>query len=371
MPIRSSDITTARIARTADKLLDLADAQALVAAAGKSVSPNDLKDLEEALKPKSGEYKVAVDAGTFLRREIRTLKAMQSEVKAQNSEVERRAPSLLAGEKAILTEGKITRSFGGSEVPEKVKQTLNAMLKNGAAAFDVAELDPKIGKDDHDATQWAVSGKWSPYPQEIEAKGVMSFAYTELTPKKIADDMSTERDQQVLTGFKTHNEVDRRTGKTVSWEEPEYETKRMKGTGNIRTRYDEVSHPEVTALAQASDGYAKYASNFAIMADGSFHAVPAMRRTLEQPDLILTNPSLARGQRLLFNGHIEMSGGMVTSVGLSGRLQKAAADGDAKFVNPVKLLEAWGFKMAPNLQVSFEGSGAVKVDPKTDLIVKG
>ena len=103
----------------------------------------------------------------------------------------------------------------------------------------------------------SVSGKWSPYPQEIEAKGVMSFAYTELTPKKIADDMNTERDQKVLTGFKTHNEVDRRTGKTVSWEEPQYETKKMKGTGNIRTRYDEVSHPEVTALASAADGHAK------------------------------------------------------------------------------------------------------------------
>ena len=44
--------------------------------------------------------------------------------------------------------------------------------------------------------------------------------------------------------------------------------------------------------------------------------------------------------------------------------------GDAQFINPVKLLEAWGFKISPNLQVQFEGSGGVKVDPNTNLITK-
>ena len=34
----------------------------------------------------------------------------------------------------------------------------------------------------------------------------------------------------------------------------------------------------------------------------------------------------------------------------------------------IALLEAWGFQMSPNLQVHFEGSGNVKVDPQTQLV---
>src|SRR5207253_8394968 len=107
--------------------------------------------------------------------------------------------------------------------------------------YDVAELDPNIGKDEHDQTKWAVSGKWSPYPQEIAARGVMSFNYTEITPKKVVDDMSTARDQIVLTGYKTHTDVDRSNGETTTWQEPTYEHRMMKGTGNIIEHYDEVS----------------------------------------------------------------------------------------------------------------------------------
>ena len=95
-----------------------------------------------------------------------------------------------------------------------------------------------------------------------------------------------------------------------------------------------------------------------------------MRRTPDEPNLILTNPSLGRGKRMFFNGHIGMHGGVIDYVGLSGRLQKLAADGDATFVNPIPILAAQGFRLAPGLQVTFEGSGAVKVNPTTNLIEK-
>ena len=267
----------------------------------------------------------------------------------------------------MLTPGAATKTYGGTALPELVKQTLNKMLAAGAVAFDVAQLSPNVERDEHDATQWALTGKWSPYPQEIAATGTMAFAYTELSPAGIAKDMASERKQKVLVGYDSKSDTDRRTGKTVTWQEPRYEEKLMKGTGHIVTRYDEVGHPEPRALGESGE---RYASNFAILAVGTLHAVPAMRRTEDQPDLILTNPSLARGKRLLFNGHIEMRAGEVTSIGLSGRLQKLAAEGEAKLVDPVALLEAWGFKMPANLKVSFEDSGDVKVDPNTHLITK-
>jgi hypothetical protein len=94
-----------------------------------------------------------------------------------------------------------------------------------------------------------------------------------------------------------------------------------------------------------------------------------VRRNPASRGLILTNPSLARGQRMLFNGHINMENGVVTSIGLSGRLHKLAARGDAKFIDPVPLLKAWGFEVSPNLKVNMEGRhGPVSIDPNTHVI---
>jgi hypothetical protein len=365
--MRVQDIVQARTQRTADRRLDLDDAKAVIAAAGKSVSSLEVEEIARSLVPK-GQYEVTTDARKLIRSEVKTLKALQKQAELQNAEVKKRASALAAEEKKILTEGASTKTLGGTPVPEKVKAVVNAMLANGAAAFDVAELSPNPERDEHDPTQWTLTGNWSPYPQEIEATRNMAFSYTEITPKKLDDDMTVERKQTVLVGYDHKSEVDRRTGKTVTWDEPRDEKKLMKGSGDITAHYDECDHPEPEARGTANQ---KWANNYAILADGSLHALPAMRRTPDQPGLILTNPSLARGKRLLFNGHIEVRGGVMTSIGMSGRLQKIAADGDAKFINPVPLLEAWGFKMAPGLKVTFEGSGDVKVDPSTNLIVKG
>lgn len=365
MPV--SDVRQTRARVTADRALDIDDAKAVLAAAGKSVSPEELVEVAKTLVPR-GQYAMSTDATTFLQGEVRQLQELQSQATEQNAMVSARAPRLQAEEELIRKPGVTSTSFGGSVVPERVKQVLSAMMAAGATAYDVAELDTSIGRDDHDATQWALSGKWTPYPQEIEGNGPMAFSHTELTPEKIRQDMETERDQMVLVGYEQKT-ITTRQGKTTSWQEPKYEARRMKGTGNITATYDETSHPEPYALGQGP-AHPKFSSNFAILADGSFHALPAMRRTPDQPNLILTNPSLARGKRMLFNGHIEMRGGVVTSIGLSGRLQKLVADGDAKIVDAVKLLEAWGFKVAPGLQVHMEGSGDVKVDAATSLIVE-
>src|SRR5207253_4380802 len=98
MPVK--DVTQARTTRTADKLLDLPDAQAVVAAAGKSVSPDELKEVAAALVPK-GQYEVGPDAATFLRQTVTTLADLERQVAAQNHVVTRRAASLAAEEKAM------------------------------------------------------------------------------------------------------------------------------------------------------------------------------------------------------------------------------------------------------------------------------
>ena len=125
----------------------------------------------------------------------------------------------------------------------------------------------------------------------------------------------------------------------------------MKGNGRITELYDEASWPDTMARAQ---GGQKYASNFAILADGSFHAVPASRRTAAEPWRILTTASLGRDKQMLFNGHLHMENGVVTYVGMSGRLCKLQEKG-TKFVDPIELLKAWGFKMSPGLTVTNEG----------------
>ena len=126
----------------------------------------------------------------------------------------------------------------------------------------------------------------------------------------------------------------------------------MKGNGRITELYDEASWPDTKARGQ---GGQKYASNFAILADGSLHCVPASRRTASEPWRILTTASLARGKQMLFNGHLHMENGVVTYVGMSGRLCKLQAKGEATFVDPVELIKAWGFQVTPGLKVTPEG----------------
>jgi hypothetical protein len=346
-----------------DNRLDKADAQKILDAAGGSVSEGEANAIRESLQ--ASTYEVASDARQLLQSALSDITSMRRHAEQQNRTVNRRAATLGAEEKAILEPGAATKSFGGSPVPEAVKAIVNTALAAGAVAYDVAELSPEPTKDDA-GDGYTVSGKWSPYPQEIGASGSMSFSHTEITPEKLQKDMETEQTFKIQKGVKSETVTDRRTGQTRTIQTVEYETVTRKGTGSITSQYDEASHSDTMARARNGD---KWASNFAILADGSFHALPASRRTASQPGLILTNPSLARGKRMLFNGHITIRNGEVTSIGMSGRLHKMAAEGDAKFVNPLPLLEAWGFKISPQLRLNFEGTGArPNVDPNTHVI---
>jgi hypothetical protein len=154
--------------------------------------------------------------------------------------------------------------------------------------------------------------------------------------------METVQSFNVLKGYKTVN------GNQVA----EFQKVSMKGNGRITELYDEASWPDTTARGQ---GGQKHASNFAILADGSLHCVPASRRSSAEPWRILTTASLARGKQMLFNGHLHMENGVVTYVGMSGRLCKQQAKGEAKFVDPVEIIKAWGFQVAPGLKVTPEG----------------
>jgi hypothetical protein len=219
-----------------------------------------------------------------------------------------------------------------------VKKVVNEALKGGAIAYDVRELKPDPVYDtSHGDPEMTLDGKFNPYSQESNARDSLAFSHTELTPEKIQHDMSTSQTFNVITGVKNN--------------EATYEKVTMKGSGNITELYDEANHSDTFARGR---GGQKYASNFAILADGSIHAVPAARRSKADPGLILTTASLARGKQMLFNGHIHMEKGVVTYVGLSGRLCKLQEEG-TKFVDPIALIKAWGFPMAPGLKVTNEG----------------
>ncbi len=124
---------------------------------------------------------------------------------------------------------------------------------------------------------------------------------------------------------------------------------RVGGTGNISAHYDEVYHPDIYARGRSGQ---RWSSNFAILSDGSLHCLPAARRSVAQ-DLILTNPHLSRGARLLYNGHLTVRAGVVTSVEMSGRLSKRAARGKSVFVDPIAMLEAWGLEIAPDVSLRY------------------
>ena len=79
--------------------------------------------------------------------------------------------------------------------------------------------------------------------------------------------------------------------------------------------------------------------------------------------MILTNPHLSRCSEeagyeddchtLMYLGHITASGGVITSVEISGRLSKEVAKGRINAIDPISLFEAWGFQTSPGLRIQF------------------
>lgn len=347
---------------TTDQVLDKQDAQEIIDSAGKSVSDGELEAIIDAFQ--TGGYRVDSDAINHAVGVLQDVVQANRYAEYLGAKVEAAAPVFATEEAARLEPGTVTFSLGGTEIPEAVKDIVNNALAGGAIAYDVRSVDKAEKDEEHGG--YHVPGVFSPYPQETDAVSNLSFDYTELTPAKIKADMETEQTFKVLTGYKDQSFTDPRTGAVTNNRIAQYEERTMKGSGDIRAHYDEASHNEPFARNPNGD---KFASNFSIMSDGTLHAIPLVRRNPASAGLILTNPSLARGQRMLFNGHIGMTGGVVTSIGLSGRLHKLAQRGDAKFIDPVPLLKAWGFEVSPNLTVSMEGRhGAVDIDPNTHVI---
>lgn len=233
-------------------------------------------------------------------------------------------------ERDLLLSGK---TFAGTEVPDAVKEVIATARLNGAVAYDVNEQD-----DDGE-------GVWSPYPSITPPTGNMTFEYTEITPEVLkADIEDTDVEYNMIVGTTT----------ATTWWGQEYKTAKYEvakgGTGNIAAHYDEVYHEDIYARGRQGQ---KWANNCAILADGALHCLPAARRS-EAQDLILTNPALARRDKhMLYNGHIEVSNGVVTGVEMSGRLSKLAARGKATFVDPIAVLKAWGFEISPGVRIRY------------------
>ena len=324
----------------ADGKLDAKDVDTVLQSAG-GISADEEKAIREEADKFTGITEP--DAGQKLREKLGEVGQLRQAAARANKQIEVLAPRLNADVKARLDPAATTKTFGGTVIPDAVKKVVNDALKNGAVAYDVREMKPDpIYDTSHGDPEMTIDGKYNPYAQSQKAVDSMAFDYTELTPKKVEADMSTSTTYSVLAGYEKVN------GNEVA----KFEKVTGKGNGRITELYDEASWPETFARAP---GGQKYASNFAILADGSVHCVPASRRTAAEPWRILTTASLARDQLMLFNGHLHMEEGVVTYVGMSGRLCKLQGKGEAKFVDPVELLKAWGFKTAPGLKVTNEG----------------
>ncbi|MCK6544762.1 hypothetical protein L6R52_02760 [Myxococcota bacterium] len=355
------------VTSTADRVfaageMTLPGLKEVIKSAGKSISREELDAFEAAASRPN--LRTNREALGYAQETVQTLRGLLTAKDEMNETVRREAPRLAAAEEDRMRLGVETRSFGGTVIPEAVKEIVTKALAAGAIPYDVREVKDPEWSEEHG--EFELPGKWTPYPQEIAARGSMSFAHTEITPEKVKKDMETVQKYTQLAGY-TEERVNLPVagGQPQTVRTPKYRDVEGKGTGNITAHYDESHHRDV--YARGTSGQI-WANNFAILSDGSLHCLPAMRRS-EHTRHILTNPSLARGQRMLANGHIEMRNGVITELGLSGRLQNRVNDGDAKLVDPLAILRAWGFAIAPDCKVTFEGQGPdPRIDPNTNVI---
>lgn len=234
--------------------------------------------------------------------------------------------------------------YGGNDVPPQVRELLAKARLNGAAAFDVRETDSQG------------EGIWNPYPTTTPPTENMTFQYTLITPAGLAADLA---DATVEYNAITGTEEVTQGGQT--FEQVTYARHRG-GTGRIAAQYDEAFHPDIFARGSVDQ---KWANNCAFLSDGTIHCLPAARRS-EFQDLILTNPHLSRCSdlagfeddchTLMYMGHIEASGGVITGVEVSGRLSKEIGKGRINGIDPIALFEAWGFQTRAGLTISFGNS---------------
>lgn len=334
------DVKRAFVQVTQDRKLDAKDVDTVLSSAG-SISADEERALKEGADQFAGM--MDPDAKAKLREKLGEVSPLRAQAASINRDVQMAKVELDREMKARLTPGAATKTLGGSPIPEAVKKVVTDAIKNGATAYDVREMKPDpVFDTTHGEGHMTIDGKFNPYAQDQAAVDSMAFSHTELTPEKIEKDMTTTQTWNELKGYEKVNGNDVATYTPVTG----------KGNGRITELYDEAAWPDTMARGR---GGQKYASNFAVLADGSIHCVPASRRSAAEPWRILTTASLGRGQQMLFNGHLHMEQGVVTYIGMSGRLCKLQDRGEAKFVDPVELVKAWGFKTAPGLRVTNEG----------------
>ncbi|MGQ0506983.1 MAG: hypothetical protein ACT4TC_16860 [Myxococcaceae bacterium] len=334
-----ADVRDAFAVALTDKRITPSEVDQVVGSAG-NIGENEQEALVEGFE--AGDAFLEPEARTKAAALMVELPQWRARAESINAEVERRAPRLRAEVDEKLSAGVDTRSYGGARIPEAVKTLVRDALANGTTAYDVREMntDPVLDTE-HGEPTLTIEGQFNPYAQEQRAVDSMAFDYTELTPEKIEADMRTPQTYNEIVGYEGSGNDQRAVYKQVT----------ASGNGRINALYDEATHPDTLARAR---GGQKYANNFAILADGSVHCVPASRRSADEPWRILTTASLARGKPMLINGHLNMEKGVVNYVGISGRLSKLARNGE-RFIDPVEVLKAWGFKTAPGLQATYEG----------------
>ena len=294
---------------TLDGVLDADEVPALYDAAGRRLSDSELEVIREAMN--SPDFETTDEALVAISDLALTWDLPSDEAEA-----------ILNG-----------MSYAGTRVPQEVTQFLRQARLNGAVAYDVDEVD-------NDGERI-----WSPYPATTPAVENMAFDYTEITPAALQADIDdTDVEYNMIVGQETltHPTLG------IEYKAARYE-QGVGGTGNVLAHYDEVYHPDIYARGRSGQ---KWANNVAILSDGTFHCLPASRRSFLQ-DLILTNPHLSRGKRMLYNGHLDVRDGVVVGIEMSGRLSKLAAKDDANFVDPIGLLEAWGFEISPTLRLRY------------------
>ncbi len=339
MPVSDVKNTFARVTR--DNKLDEKDVDEVLKSAG-----NISKSEEKAIREEASKYAGITDPAAAMKLRERLGEVGQLRQRAEDINkrvaIDKKPLDADLQKRLASADGK---TFGGTKIPDAVKKLVTEALKNGVTAYDVREMDTDpVFDTSHGDPHLTLDGKFNPYAQEQPAVDSMAFDYTELTPQKIKADRKPQ----------TWREVDGYEKSPFgNGEVAKFKTVTGTPTARITELYDEAHWGETKARGP---GGQKYASNFAILADGSFHAVPASRRSQGDPRRILTTASLARGKQMLFNGHLHLDdAGMVTYVGLSGRLAKMQAKGDAKFIDAIALLKAWGFQLAPGLTVTNEG----------------
>lgn len=314
---------------TTDGVLDAADVADLFDAAGNTVGRSEMRVIREALA--STDFEVTDDA----QRAALDLAYVAN---------------LFSYEQAHLQTESTT--YGGTEIPQAVRDMVARARLNGAIAYDVTEVDD----DDGELV-------WNPYPSTTPPVENMSFEYTEVTPGAVADDMAdTTTVYNRISGTETAEYCDA-AGNCRNYQRASYE-EQVGGTGDVLANYDEVQHPDI--YARGSQGQ-RWANNCAILSDGTIHCLPAARRSVVG-DLILTNPHLSRCnpyqgyeegcRHMLYHGHIDIRDGVVTGVEMSGRISKRAARDRATFIDPIALLEAWGFEMSPSLSIRYGNTEA-------------